>query len=46
MARRKTTRDLGIMHTDGDPISMVTCYDYTFARLVEAAEIIVKQVKG
>ena len=37
--RRKTTRDLLKMHRDGQPISMVTCYDYTFARLVERAEL-------
>lgn len=39
MTRRKTTRDLGKLYADGEPISMVTCYDVTFARLVEAAEI-------
>lgn len=34
---RKTTRDLLKMHQAGTPITMVTCYDYTFARLVERA---------
>ncbi len=39
MARRKTTRDILKLYDAGQPISMVTCYDYTFARLVERAEI-------
>ena len=37
MARRKTTRDILGLYQEGQPISMVTCYDYTFARLVEKA---------
>lgn len=37
--RRKTTRDLLKKYQEGQPISMVTCYDYTFARLVERAQI-------
>lgn len=36
--RRKTVRDLHKMYQAGTPITMVTCYDYTFARLVERAE--------
>lgn len=36
---RKTTRGLLEKWRKGVPISMVTCYDYTFARLVERAEI-------
>lgn len=39
MARRKTTRDILALHHAGQPITMVTCYDYTFARLVEQADI-------
>lgn len=39
MAGRHTTRDMRKKYEAGDPISMVTCYDYTFARLVEQAEI-------
>lgn len=39
MARRKTTRDLYKLYDAGTPIAMVTCYDYTFARLVEQADI-------
>lgn len=37
--RRKTTRDLLKKYQEGRPISMITCYDYTFARLVERAQI-------
>ena len=37
--RRKTTRDLHNLYTANQPITMVTCYDYTFARLVDKAEI-------
>lgn len=36
---RKTTRALHKKYREGVPLSMVTCYDYTFARLVERAEI-------
>jgi 3-methyl-2-oxobutanoate hydroxymethyltransferase len=39
MARRTTTRDLHELYEAGTPITMVTCYDYTFARLVDKAEI-------
>lgn len=39
MARRKTNRDIHKLYEQGTPITMVTCYDYTFARLVEQAEI-------
>lgn len=39
MARRKTIRDIGKLYQSGTPITMVTCYDYTFARLVEKADI-------
>lgn len=37
--RRKTTRTLLKKYRQNERISMVTCYDYTFARLVEAAQI-------
>ena len=33
--RRKTTRDIESLYRAGQPIAMVTCYDYTFARLVD-----------
>jgi 3-methyl-2-oxobutanoate hydroxymethyltransferase len=39
MAKRTTTRDLHKLYEAGTPITMVTCYDYTFARLVEKADI-------
>ena len=39
MASRRTTRDIHKLYKDGTPISMVTCYDYTFARLVHLADI-------
>ena len=39
MASRRTTRDIQKLYEDGTPISMVTCYDYTFARLVHLADI-------
>lgn len=35
--RRTTTRDLRRKYAQGTPITMVTCYDYTFAALVERA---------
>lgn len=38
MARRKTTRDILQLYAQNTPITMVTCYDYTFARLVERAK--------
>lgn len=37
--RRKTIRDLRKLYEQGQPLTMVTCYDYTFARLVELAEL-------
>jgi 3-methyl-2-oxobutanoate hydroxymethyltransferase len=37
--RRKTTRELVNQFRRGEKISMVTCYDYTFARLVEQSNI-------
>ena len=39
MARRKTTRDLSKQYHADEKILMVTCYDYTFARLVQKADI-------
>jgi 3-methyl-2-oxobutanoate hydroxymethyltransferase len=39
MARRKTTRDLSKQYHAQEKILMVTCYDYTFARLVQKADI-------
>ena len=39
MMRRTTTRDLLAQHEAGTPITMVTCYDYTFARLIERAGV-------
>lgn len=39
MSKRKTTRSLRKKYTEGEKIVMVTCYDATFARLVELAEI-------
>ena len=39
MARRKTTHQIRQMYEAATPIAMVTCYDYTFARLVEQADI-------
>lgn len=39
MAKRKTNRTLQKLYKKGTPITMVTCYDYTFARLVEKADI-------
>ena len=37
--QRRTTRDLLRRYESGTPISMVTAYDYTFARLVEQADL-------
>jgi 3-methyl-2-oxobutanoate hydroxymethyltransferase len=39
MSQRKTIQDLQKAHEAGRPLSMITCYDYTFARLVERANI-------
>lgn len=39
MAKRKTNRHLQKLYASGTPITMVTCYDYTFARLVEKSDI-------
>lgn len=37
--KRTTTRDLHAQYEAGHPITMVTCYDFTFARLVDKAGI-------
>ncbi|MFU8806865.1 MAG: 3-methyl-2-oxobutanoate hydroxymethyltransferase [Bradymonadaceae bacterium] len=37
--KRKTTRDILKSYEAKTPITMVTCYDYTFARHVEQADI-------
>lgn len=39
MERRKTIRDLARTYQNGEKLTMVTCYDYTFARLVQRADI-------
>ena len=39
MSRRKTVRDIDELYRAGTPITMVTCYDYTFGRLVDRADI-------
>lgn len=39
MSSRKTTRDILELYRDGTPITMVTTYDYTFARLVDKADL-------
>lgn len=39
MARRKTIRDIHRLYADQTPITMVTAYDFTFARLVEKAAL-------
>lgn len=39
MARRKTTHDIRSLYESEQPITMVTCYDYTFARLVEMSQV-------
>lgn len=36
---RKTTRHIRKLYEAGQPITMVTCYDFTFARLVDKAGI-------
>ena len=37
MSQRNTIRDIHRLYRDGTPITMVTAYDFTFARLVEKA---------
>ena len=39
MTRRKTVRHIFELYNDQTPITMVTAYDYTFARLVEKADL-------
>ncbi len=39
MSRRKTLRHIHQLYSDGTPITMVTAYDFTFARLVEKADL-------
>lgn len=39
MSSRNTVRDIGELYEEGTPITMVTCYDFTFARLVDDADI-------
>jgi len=39
MSRRNTVWDIGELYANGTPITWVTCYDYTFARLVDEADI-------
>lgn len=39
MSKRKTVRDIRGLAEEGTPITMVTCYDYTFARLVDRAGV-------
>lgn len=39
MGQRKTVRDIEKQYRDGERIAMVTCYDYTFARLVDQVDI-------
>ena len=39
MSQRKTIRDIHRLYRDRTPIAMVTAYDFTFARLVELAEL-------
>lgn len=38
MAQRKTNRHIQKLYEKDIPITMVTCYDYTFARLVEKSD--------
>ncbi|MFB6265132.1 MAG: 3-methyl-2-oxobutanoate hydroxymethyltransferase [Bradymonadaceae bacterium] len=37
MGGRNTTRDIRELYREGEPIAMVTCYDYAFAKLVDRA---------
>jgi len=39
MSQRKTVRDIDELYRSGDSVTMVTCYDATFARLVDRAEL-------
>jgi len=39
MSSRNTIRTIHQRYADDTPITMVTCYDYTFARLVEKADL-------
>lgn len=39
MGQRKTVRDIEERYRAGERIAMVTCYDYTFARLVDQVDI-------
>ncbi len=39
MSKRKTIRDLHRLYDQGTALTMVTTYDYTFARLVDLADI-------
>lgn len=39
MARRKTLRDIHRLYKSDQPLTMVTAYDFTFARLVELASL-------
>lgn len=39
MQERKTVRDIRELYEDDTPIAMVTCYDFTFAKLVDRAEM-------
>ena len=39
MAARRTVLELKETYREGTPLTVVTCYDYTFARLVESADI-------
>lgn len=39
MSSRNSVRDIREKYTEQTPITMVTCYDYTFARLVDEADL-------
>lgn len=39
MGKRTTVRDIDALYREGTPLTMVTCYDYSFAKLVEQADI-------